>query len=236
MALKVKLTKVEFEALPDVLKAEYVADGDDFKLDVEGGEDTGALKRAKVRETELRKTAESERKALQEKLDGLDTLDAKKRGDIETLEKSWGEKHTALETSSNTLINALKAETTKSLLVGMADKIAGEISTTPKLMSREIQSRLTVEFDGATPSLKVLDADGKPSALTVAELSTEFCNNDDFAQIIIAGKGSGGGDGGGDKNNNAYIAPKQADGSPVILAKMTPKEMAAEIAASKAKT
>ena len=50
MALKKKITKEAFEKLPDVLKSEYVANGDDYVLDVDGEEDTGALKRAKDRE------------------------------------------------------------------------------------------------------------------------------------------------------------------------------------------
>lgn len=35
MALKALLTKAEYEKLPDVLKSEYVAEGDDFVLDVD---------------------------------------------------------------------------------------------------------------------------------------------------------------------------------------------------------
>ncbi|WEM33660.1 hypothetical protein PSAKC1_00019 [Pseudomonas phage PSA-KC1] len=62
MALKKKLTKEEHAKLSDALKAEYIEDGDGFRLDVDGDEDTGALKRAKDREAQLRKDAEKEAK------------------------------------------------------------------------------------------------------------------------------------------------------------------------------
>ncbi|WBF76910.1 hypothetical protein PSV3_00208 [Septimatrevirus PSV33] len=60
MALKKKLTKEEHAKLSDALKAEYIEDGDGFRLDVDGDEDTGALKRAKDREAQLRKDARTE--------------------------------------------------------------------------------------------------------------------------------------------------------------------------------
>ena len=52
MALKRKITKADYDKLAADLKTEYVADGDDnYRLDLDGEEDTGALKRAKDRET-----------------------------------------------------------------------------------------------------------------------------------------------------------------------------------------
>ena len=65
MALKRKITKADYDKLAADLKTEYVADGDDnYRLDLDGEEDTGALKRAKDRETQLRKDAE--KKAAEE--------------------------------------------------------------------------------------------------------------------------------------------------------------------------
>ena len=42
MALKKKLTKAEYEKLSEHIKAEYIEDGDGFRLDIDGDEDTGA--------------------------------------------------------------------------------------------------------------------------------------------------------------------------------------------------
>ena len=50
MALKKKLTKEEYDKLSDAFKAEYMTDGDGYKLDLSDDEDTGPLKRALERE------------------------------------------------------------------------------------------------------------------------------------------------------------------------------------------
>ena len=67
MALKKKLTKEEHSKLSDHLKAEYIedGDGDGFRLDIDGDEDTGALKRAKDREAQLRRDAEAKLREAQ---------------------------------------------------------------------------------------------------------------------------------------------------------------------------
>ena len=59
MGLKRKLTKAEFEKLDAAIQALYNAAGDGYSLDVEDG-DGDALKRAKDREKEGRKTAETD--------------------------------------------------------------------------------------------------------------------------------------------------------------------------------
>ena len=92
MALKKKITKEDHAKLSDALKSEYVEDGDGFRLDVDGEEDTGALKRAKDREAQLRREAEAKLREAQEQLDALGSDDARKKGDIATLEKSWQKK------------------------------------------------------------------------------------------------------------------------------------------------
>ena len=93
MALKRKITKADYDKLAADIKTEYVADGDDnYRLDLDGEEDTGALKRAKDRETQLRTDAEKKAAELAAQLDSLTDSDAKKRGDIEALEKSLKEK------------------------------------------------------------------------------------------------------------------------------------------------
>ena len=40
MALKKKLSKAEYDKLSDAIKAEYIEDGDGFRLDIDGDEDT----------------------------------------------------------------------------------------------------------------------------------------------------------------------------------------------------
>jgi hypothetical protein len=74
-----------------------------------------------------------------------------------------------------------------------AREIAAQISTTPKAMERLIRDRLTIEEDGDEYVVRVLDADGKPSALSVAELQKEIVSDKALSGIIKGSQASGGG-------------------------------------------
>ena len=234
MALKKKLSKEEHAKLSDALKAEYVEDGDGFRLDVDGDEDTGALKRAKDRESQLRRDAEKEAKELREKLEGIEGDDARKKGDIATLEKSWQRKLDDQKAEYEGKVSKLTSHTTKSLVDNVALSIASKISNAPALILPHIRARLQADFEGDEPKTRVLDKDGKPSALSVDELSAEFVANKDFAAIITASKASVGAgkssqNGGGAPNNPGNSGNQTAD-----LSKMSPQALAAHLKEAKA--
>ena len=231
MALKKKLTKEEHSKLPDHLKAEYIEDGDGFRLDIEGDEDTGALKRAKDREAQLRREAETKLREAQEQLDALGNDDARKKGDIQTLEKSWQKKLEDQKSEYEGKVSKLTSHTTKTLVDNVATQIATKISNAPALLLPHIKSRLQADFEGDSPVTRVLDKDGKPSAMTVEELAAEFVANKDFSAIITASKASGGA--GRSSNQNGGSAPNQSD-KPADLASMNPAQLAEHIKASKA--
>lgn len=228
MALKKRISKEAFDKLSDAIKAEYIQDGEEYRLDVDGEEDTGALKRAKDRESQLRKEAEKEAKELRERLESIEGDDARKRGDIATLEKSWQSKLESQKSEFESKIGKLTAHTTKTLVDNVASQIAHKISNAPALLLPHIKSRLAADFEGDAPVTRVLDKDGKPSALTVEELTAEFVANKDFSAIITASKASGGAgkssSGGGASHN---------DGKPVDLSKLNPAQLAEHLKASK---
>src|SRR4051812_7893121 len=87
--LKRKLTKAEHAALQPLLQAEYKAEGEDFVLDASGFDDPGELKRALDREKQEKKDAKTEADTLRTKLATITDVDARRAGDIATLEKSW---------------------------------------------------------------------------------------------------------------------------------------------------
>lgn len=225
MALKRTVSKEEHAKLDEGIKGLYIEDGDGFRLDLDGGEDTGALKRAKDREVQLRKDAETKLREAQERLDELSGNDAKKRGDIEALEKSWKEKNDKLSTESQAQINKLKASTEKHLRDGNARAIAAKISNAPELLYPHLVSRMTVDYDGDEPKLRILDAEGKPSAMTIDELSAEFVANKNYAAIMVASKASGGGAPGGQQQQQKGRA--QSEGGRVDLSKMSTQERVA---------
>lgn len=235
MALKRNITKAEYEAMSAEIKAEYVADGDSFKLDLAGEtDDTGALKRAKDREAQLRRDAEERAKDAEDRLAELDQNDAKKRGDIETLEKSWQKRMDDQAAADKAKIDRYEANLRATLIDGVANKLASEISTSPSLLLPHIKARLQADLDGDAPATKVLDRDGKPSAMTVADLSKEFVDNKDFAAIIRATKASGGGATNDGQRMRLGGATQNDEGKAALLSDTDPKNLAAMLAERKA--
>jgi alanyl-tRNA synthetase len=234
MALKKKLTKAEYEKLSEHIKAEYIedGDGDGFRLDIDGDEDTGALKRAKDREAQLRREAETKLREAQEQLDALGNDDARKKGDIQTLEKSWQKKLEDQKAEYEGKLGKLTSHTQKQLVDNVATQIASKISNAPALLLPHIKARLQADFEGDAPVTRVLDKDGKVSAMTVEELTAEFVANKDFSAIITASKASGGA--GRSSNQNGGGAPNNSDKPPADLASMNPAQLAEHIKASKA--
>jgi hypothetical protein len=211
--MKRKISKDEFAALPEALKQYYKQEGDSYVLQLEGDEDAGALRRAKDREVEARKAAEKKAQELQDQINSLTDGNARKAGDIATLEKSWKEKHEQLKTEFESKLSAKDKYIKDSLLKGttaqLAAALAGENSI---LLVPHIKERLTVDFSGEAPVLRVLDKDGNASALSLEDLKKEFVENKQFASIIIGSKatggagsgrsGNGGSSGAGDKKFN----------------------------------
>jgi len=173
---------------------------DKFHLKIED-DDAGALKRAKEHEKDARKSAEAraasveeELKALKQKLSEQSEKDARDKGDIEAIEKSWQSKYdqlrSELEESLGTYKQALQHQTVGATARTMANELAGENA---EILLPHIEKRLRSEVTDAGAKTRVLNEDGTPSALTVDELKKEFFTNSRFRAIIVASKANGGG-------------------------------------------
>lgn len=232
MALKKKITKAEFEKLSEHFKTEYKAEGDEYKLDLSDDEDLTPLKNANTRLKEEKAEAKRLLKEATEKLELLEEGDNKKKGDVTALENSW---KTKLETQANEWkgkTDKLQASLTKTLVGNVALKLASELSTkAPKLLMPHILSRLQANFDGDEPTTRILDAAGKPSALTIEDLKKEFIDNADFSAIITGSKATGGA--GSEKKK---IGGADENEKPVDLSRLAPKELAQRIKDNKATT
>ena len=164
--LKKRIAKLE--DVKEEFRSLYKEDGaGGFVLMIEGddSEDVGALKRAKDHEKEQRKIAEKEAKELKEKLDELTAGSARKAGDIEALEKSWGEKFSKREAELLKEIEGRDGHLNKLLVDNVAQSLASKISTAPAVILPHIKARLQAEFQDGAGVTRVLDASGKPSAL-----------------------------------------------------------------------
>lgn len=232
MALKKKITKEVFEKLAEDLKKFYVEKDGAYNLDLDGDEDNGALKRAKDREKQRADDLEAKLATLQEQLDDLSTNDAKKKGDIKTLEAQWQKKITDADAIWKAKLDKRDAFINKSLVDETALALATKISTVPTLMKDHISKRLSVSYENDEPKLVIFGTDGKPSDMTIAKLSEEFVANKDFGSIIVASKATGGGAGNHSLKKPLGGAENNPD-KPVILAKMNPADLAAELKARK---
>lgn len=235
MALKMRIAKSAYDKLSDDLKGEYVLDGDEYKLDVSGVEDTDALKRAKDHEKTARKEAEKKLRELQEKLEDDDDAASRAKGDIDALTKSYEKKIADKDTTHNETLSKKDAFIQKTLIDAEAQRIASEVSTSPKLLMPHIKSRLTVDLDGDDPTVRILDSDGKVSAMKPADLGKEFVDNADFKAIIKSTEASGsggpgtkpGGTGGADKSSKPDTPLHEMDND-ALIAHVQAKQEAAK--------
>lgn len=229
MALKRKIKKADFDVLTEERKelykenpsrrGEYVLDMDD--------DDDNALKNAY-------ETIKQEKVALQTQLDEannkvaeLEEASTKNKGkDVDALKASYEKKLSDLKASGEAALNKAHDQIKAVMADSAASAIATKISKLPKLLAKEIRSRLDVDLTGDKPVLTVLDEHGKPSAFSVADLEQEFVANKDYADIIIASKATGG--------DTGRSAPPQnvgdTNGKPKLLSEMSPAELHAHMA------
>lgn len=222
MKLKRKITKLD--EVDEKYRGLYKQEGDAYVLDVDGiegdtgGEDLGALKRAKDHEKEQRKAAELRARELEAELDELRDGASRKSGDVAALEESWKAKLAKREGELQSQIDALSGNLQTILVDNVAQSLAAEISSAPKVIMPHIRSRLKAELVDGKAVTKVLDAEGKASASTLDELKSEFVNNKEFASIIVGSKASGGGASGGQGGGGAPAKPDFSKASPKEIA------------------
>lgn len=194
--MKRKLTKVEFETLHAELQKMYKAEGDIYVLQLahDPDNDPAELRRARDRE---KITADSE-KARADKAEAdlakINTTTARSSGDIDALEKSWQQKLDKQKADADALIakkdKFIREALVESKATAMAIELAGDNA---ELLKPHILARLQADnLDSDSPTTRVLDTAGKPSALSLEDLQKEFVANKKFSAIIIASKASGG--------------------------------------------
>ncbi len=248
MALKKILSQEDYDKLDDPTKILYnKKDDDKFHLDLEQ-DDAVELRRAKEHEVEARKKAEGElataatalkvftdaEEAAKKKKDvGKDDA-LKKAGDIEALEASWHAKLDKQMEESDKVIAGLKSAYTLDVVDARAKTLAGAVSESPELLLPHIRSRFSVDFTGDAPVVRILDPEGKISALTPEDLQKEVVNDKRYAAIITGSKASGGGAKGGEGGGAAKKFGEMNAVERKTLREENPGEYDRQIAAEKA--
>ena len=203
--MKYKLTKTEFDALPEDARKEYALDGEAAILKIEG-EDAptqakiDALEKKRGIEAEHRKTAETKLKESDDRANKLQKDLESAGGNKEEIQKIKDAHSKELETLREeraTETAKTKADRDAALISDEATKFATanfvEAPYGSTFIASEISKRMTVEEVGGTPVVRVQNADGTPSTAAIADLHKEFLDNKEFSPIIRAKAGSGGG-------------------------------------------
>jgi hypothetical protein len=206
-----KVTKAEYEALPKSLKDRFTqVEGNEDEYD-NGEENASGLKSARDKERDAAKKLreekaawETEKAELEERIAEFESGADKGGADKDALKKSYEAKLQKQKEKHEAEVTKIRSALQKTHVDAVADKLAGEISTVPDLMSEAIRKRLRVNLDGDEPSTEILGPDGKPSAATLEELRQELLGNERYKGILIGSSGSGGGAGGGGGGGGAF--------------------------------
>lgn len=198
MPIKRKLTKEEFEAIESAdLKSLYKEGGDgNFGLELEEDQAlVNALSRTK--EEIAKKTTEHteaiERLRLAEQhIAELKAAEGKGKAYLSDIEEAWKQKLKTVEEKAAKAQEEQLVKIREAAIESQAAKISAEICVAPELMTSVIAKRLTADFHEGNAIIRVLDKDGKPSALSLTELADEFKKDSRYEKVIIASKASGG--------------------------------------------
>ncbi|ASN68634.1 hypothetical protein 3S11_13 [uncultured Caudovirales phage] len=204
------------EGLEASLVPLYVEKDGKYYLQIDGvpqaqpNEDVTGLK-AKVEELLAEKKAEAKkRQEAEEAAKRAAEEHARKTGDVDALQKSWEEKYTKALTDKDQTVLSLQAQIQKLTVGATAASLAGELAVqgSSGVLERLIAPRLSMEIRDGKPTVVVLDSEGRPSAMTVAEYKAEITNDPALAPLIAGSRATGGG-AGGSKSGGAAKAFNQ---------------------------
>lgn len=149
------------------------------------------LSETKAAKAKAREEADAAKLAIEEA--------ARKSGDVAALEKSWSDKlaarEAALTAERDALGNVVRDLTVNSTATQLAAKLA--VPGSADVLLPHIKNRLALETQDGKPVVRVLGADGKPSAASVDDLAKEIAGDTRFAPLIVASMATGGGASGG---------------------------------------
>lgn len=221
MTLKYEIDSTE--GLDEAIAAMYKKDeaSGKFRLDVDGVPDTTGLKK-KVDELL------DERKKDQQKAREEADKRAKAEGDITALETSWQQKLDEAVGAKDTELSRMTGIVSTLTVGRTAIELASELAVdgAAKALLPHIERRLRMEIVNGEPKVRVLDAEGKPSALTLDQLKEELKADTSLSRIVAGSKATGGGaDGGKENGGGATKALKDMnEAERVALAKSNPDQ------------
>lgn len=188
-----KLSKAEYDALPDALKPMFKADGEGYVSLFVTAEEVAGLKTQNEKLLNEKREAKTKAEELERQRLADEEKRNKESGNIEALEKSYQKKLTDLQGE----FDSYKGNSEKQLhglLVqkeaqALASRLGGGVSDEAFLP--HILGRLSVEHGETGPRTRILDKDGKPSSATMDELYSEFASHKAFSGIVAKTQSGG---------------------------------------------
>ena len=232
MALQLVIDSLESVAEP--MRGLYQPDGDKFRLDVAGIEDTTGLKSALQKEREAAKTATKQATAwaslgkTPEEIQALLEAQAQAEHDKLTKNGEWdklkaqmteqfGTERAQLQTQLKTKDGAIE----RYLIDAQATAAISELKGSSALLLPHVKASVKVVEDGGEYVTRVVDAAGNPRVnakgdfLTIHDLVSEMRQSDVFSRAFDSSGASGGGaQGGGQGTGSKTIKQAQFDALP----------------------
>lgn len=203
------------DGLDESQKAFYTEKEGKFYLQVEGVVPESSVAGLKANHDQLLSEKKEQQRLAQEaeakriEADRLAQEEiARKSGNLEAIENSWKEKLASRELELSNQLSQVQAKNYELTVGRTAQEMAGKLAKphAQRLLAKEINERLTLDENG---NIRVLDSQGKPSALTIAELENELRSDATYQDIIIINNSSGGGATGGGQGGGAAKNPKE---------------------------
>lgn len=172
-----------------------------FRLDLEqdpnANKETEELRKERERLKAQNDRLLAEKKQEQEKARQAEEERARRDKDVESLERTWKERHNRemsdAQQRTNALMNALESQ----MVNGVALRIATEISDSADLILPHVQARLRASEENGRWITRVVDVNGNATAMSIDELTEQLKNEKRFAPLIRGTKAAGGGANGG---------------------------------------
>lgn len=208
MALQLVIDSLE--TVPETVRSLYVPDGDKFKLDVSGIEDTSGLKSALQKEREAAKHAAKQVSAwsslgktpeeIQELLEAQRKAEedkATKNGEWEKLKAQMQEQSAAERQKLEQALKAKDGAIERYLIDAQAVAAISELKGVPALLLPHVKAAVKVVDDDGEYVTRVVDAQGNPRVnangdfLTIKDLVSEMRQSEVFGRAFEASGTSG---------------------------------------------
>ena len=233
MTLALTLDAEKHSALDSALQPLYVKQDDgNYRLDADVPDSSGLKAKADEllgetkRERELRKAAEDRANALEAAQKEAANESARARGDVESLEKSYLEQIQKLNEDSTGKVSTLQKQIYDLTVGQAANNLANELSIkgSAKALLPHIQNRLTLtEDENGKQVVKVLDANGGKTLMTIEDLKQEFRSDEAFKPLIAANGASGSGANGANGGAGQITKADMSEAERIELAKTNPE-------------